>query len=565
METFSSLLNSRSIDLCATPNNNDDAVSAAMMTVNDYLRYTLAAGLMVWSIQVYCWYRKRVRRSKELPFPDIPYAVPNPHWLVGHIKLIGSDIVKGQRRLVVDYAGGDKLVSTGFILNTPTFTTLDAELMNRILMSSSERHGAARHVLHFRRMFGKQTILMQNGAMWRKSRGKIHRALQSYNPQHLQKLLLDASLRVEDCLRQEIQSNPSHQVLCIKALDLFRMAALDVMGLSCFAYDFGCTKHGRFQTVPLLENVTFLQQELTRRAFEQRLSLAAQLYWIPTKLNRQHAKARYQFRQTIKHIISQRRKQPVQSGDTLQFIDYIINHTDNEVNDDELADWLQTTMIGGFDTTAIALASTIYLLCKHPYYQEQCKREAQRVLGDSAKHGTSDFDATVDLPLITACFYEAVRLYPPATVTARNLVRPFEFTLDGKTVTLKENTRILCSFYWINRCEQNFPRPNEFLPTRWVQEKCCGIWEARSTKNEIGGDDVERVKTSFNLSFSTGARNCVGRSLAMRMAPTILATLLRGARFELADENYEIELERCGGNAVAIGGVPLRVFLDTAE
>lgn len=544
--------------------------------------FTILALLALACLRAYLWYLGRVARSKQLPFPSIPYAIPNPHWLLGHLKLLGAGIVDGQRRFAVDYAGGDKLVSTCFMFRMPTFTTLDAELMNRILRVTSERKGPKRHVLHFRRLFGNQTILMQNGSEWKESRARLHRALHSYDLVQLQRLLCEASWRLEKCLHNEISNSPA-KVWKVDAVEFFRMATLDVVGLSVFGHDFGCcnVRESRFHPeVPLLRTTQFLQRELTRRAFEHRLSMFAQFYWLPSPANRKHATERVRFRTMMKRAVQNRRRHPPPNAESRQFIDCILEQTSSSaegaertasMNDDELADWLQTTLIGGFDTTAVALASTVYLLCKHPHLQEECRKEARQAMDSNNKKGRKNecddnggkqVDATNDLPLITACFYEALRLYPPATVTTRNLTRPFEFELDGQKVTLEKDTRIVAPFYWINRAELNFSRPNEFLPTRWAQQRATdGKWERRTPQNDLGGGGVEVGKQSSCLSFSAGARDCVGRSLAMRMAPTMIGALLTTASFELEDKWYEIELERFGGNAVAKGGVPVRVSM----
>lgn len=41
------------------------------------------------------------------------------------------------------------------------------------------------------------------------------------------------------------------------------------------------------------------------------------------------------------------------------------------------------------------------------------------------------------------------------------------------------------------------------------------------------------------LAFSAGARNCVGRNLAVREAVTLLAYLLHKVRFDLVDPSYK--------------------------
>ena len=184
-----------------------------------------------------------------------------------------------------------------------------------------------------------------------------------------------------------------------------------------------------------------------------------------------------------------------------------------------VADWLVTILFGGYDTTALAVGYTLYLLAQFPAHQEHCAHEADRVLSS----GSLSHDSWHQFPYITACLWEALRLYPPATVTARSLERPVTVDLtqeddnddwnqegeeepvtttrtrtttarrvddqsdphspskptttttktnnNKRIVTLPPQTRILCSFYWIHRDGRNFARPLEFLPQRWVQQR----------------------------------------------------------------------------------------------
>jgi cytochrome P450 len=154
--------------------------------------------------------------------------------------------------------------------------------------------------------------------------------------------------------------------------------------------------------------------------------------------------------------------------------------------------------------------------------------------------GKSTLDGSNNLPFINACFWEALRCYPPTTITARNLDRKLVLDMDGKQRVIPKGSRVAFSIYWINRSERNFPRPDEYLPERWVQKE-QGEWVQRTSKND-SGEGVAVGRRSFMLSFSAGARNCVGQPLALRMIPTLLAVLLRSFEFELADPAYELKL-----------------------
>ena len=211
-----------------------------------------------------------------------------------------------------------------------------------------------------------------------------------------------------------------------------------------------------------------------------------------------------------------------------------------------VADWLVTILFGGYDTTALAVGYTLYLLAHFPKDQEHCAQEADRVLSS----GSLSHDSWHQFPYITACLWEALRLYPPATVTARSLERPVTVDLTQENdndwiseeeepvttttrtrttttrvdeprsdmphspsqtttstttttnnkkriVTLPSQTRILCSFYWIHRDRRNFARPLEFLPQRWVQRRKLSPQPPHEPCHNTGGDHNTTTNSSI--------------------------------------------------------------------
>lgn len=323
--------------------------------------------------------------------------------------------------------------------------------------------------------------------------------------------------------------------------------------------------------------------------------------------------------------------------------------TVHNMNDEILSDWMVTILFGGYDTTALAVAYTLYLLAKHSHIQEICAKEAQQVLGCNnfddddddiyinnnqddnnfcsydipKKYINDNIDVQKDCPYIWACVWEALRLYPPVTIVTRNLDRPFSFEMhfndeedekqqqqveeedveeskpnfktttttttnnNSQTITLNTGTRIVCSIYWIHRTEKNFPKPNEYLPQRWVQLKTrqnedsndknetttttttttttignnISDWEERTKENDLYVNDSNMIPVgnrSLHLAFSAGGRNCVGQALGCRMVSTIVTILVRSFYMELQDPNYEITLTRYGANAAPVGGIPMK-------
>lgn len=491
----------------------------------------------------FLWYTKLRRRKQQRPFPDVPYCVPAPHWLLGHLRLLGRDVLEGQRRLCVEHAS-DRGVCTFWTLGTPSVSLLNAKDVKRVFGMSSDRRGNPQVTRHFRRLFGESSLLMLNGKEWKKNREIVHRSLKSSSIPQLNRALLKASRRVAAALANDVGKGS----LQVDALDLSRMAVLDVFGLSCLGFDFHCTSEGTMQPSIIFRQLGFLQSECTRRCYTDRFNVAAQFYSIPTPANRRFAREHRDLRRTLKEIVADRRATSSSPSDDTILLDNLL-HGESAADDDYLADWL-ITMLLGQETSAIGMCYTLFFLAKYPHIQEECRREVAR-----AQH-TDEFDATVQLPFLYACFWEAVRMFPPTTVTARNPTRSFEVEVDGKQLSFPGGTRVVASIYWIHRSEQNFPRPNEYLPERWVHRLADGSWGRRT--ETVGSGEVPAGDWSSNMAFSVGGRNCVGKPLALRMIPTILAQLLLQNRFRLMDDG-SFRLKRFGASAIPDGGLPLVV------
>jgi hypothetical protein len=82
------------------------------------------------------------RRKAQLPFPDVPFTVPEPHWLTGHVALIGNNVIEGQRMICCDHAGDSERICSFYVFGKPVFTVLDADVAPRILIFTSERRNA---------------------------------------------------------------------------------------------------------------------------------------------------------------------------------------------------------------------------------------------------------------------------------------------------------------------------------------------------------------------------------------------------------------------------------------
>ena len=172
---------------------------------------------------------------------------------------------------------------------------------------------------------------------------------------------------------------------------------------------------------------------------------------------------------------------------------------------DEMVDQVAIFFLAGHETSASALAWTLYLLAMYPEWQDRLAEEGQAV--------SDDFASVSKLRLTRDVFREALRLYPPVPMMVRETIQPE--VMRGRTAP--KGSQIVLSPWHLHRHERLWDNPDGFDPTRWTTEN---------------GKTCQR---DAYIPFSAGARVCTGAGFAMVEGPLLLAMMLRRFRFELTD------------------------------
>jgi cytochrome P450 len=192
--------------------------------------------------------------------------------------------------------------------------------------------------------------------------------------------------------------------------------------------------------------------------------------------------------------------------------------SDTGMSDAQLRDEVLTLLFAGHDTTASGLAWAWYLLARHPQVQAALHDEAAAQLAGR----TPEAEDLPHLPLATAVFQEALRLYPPAPGLARRAVAPDE--LQGRPVPA--NAIVMPSQWVIHRHPDYWDEPDQFRPERFLP----GHAHAR-----------ERPKFAY-FPFGGGPRACIGNTFALIEGALVLAGLSRRFEFQPADDRA-VELD----------------------
>jgi cytochrome P450 len=172
------------------------------------------------------------------------------------------------------------------------------------------------------------------------------------------------------------------------------------------------------------------------------------------------------------------------------------------LTDEEIVDQVISLIAAGYHTTSAAMASATLALLTVPQRWDQ----ATASLDDG--EGWRYLDGVVS---------ETLRLYPPAVVSARWVIEPFQFA----GVKIPAGRMLLFSPYVTHRMPELWSDPLQFDPSRW-NPLCPGY---------------RRPAPYEYLPFGGGPHRCLGAELATAELTVLLEQLLRRAtlRLESAD------------------------------
>lgn len=242
------------------------------------------------------------------------------------------------------------------------------------------------------------------------------------------------------------------------------------------------------------------------------------LFWLlpnyekwRTPNRRRAEKAELHLRTVVERIISARQAAPRQEWPT-DLLGMLLAARDEDTGaampDQQVRDELMTFMLAGHETTANALAWTLYLLSTHPEARARLEAEVDEVLdgrvptaGDEAK-----------LEWTAAVVAESMRLYPPAWILERQSLA--EDAWDG--LVIPPGSVVITPPYLIHRNPDHWPNPEGFDPGRFLP-----------------GAAPTRHRLAY-LPFGGGRRQCIGGGFATLEATLLLATITQRARLNLA-------------------------------
>lgn len=176
---------------------------------------------------------------------------------------------------------------------------------------------------------------------------------------------------------------------------------------------------------------------------------------------------------------------------------------------EEMIDQVAIFFLAGHETSAAALAWSLYLLARYPEWQDKLAQEAQIAFEPEKIY----FSTLSKLRHSRSVFREAMRLYPPVPMYVREASCPEHF----RDRDVRKGSQVILSPWHLHRHERLWERPDEFDPGRF---------------DTPAGKECLR---SAYIPFSAGPRVCPGSAFAMAEGPLLLSMLVRAYRFDIVE------------------------------
>ncbi|XP_071975428.1 cytochrome P450 2U1 [Engystomops pustulosus] len=202
------------------------------------------------------------------------------------------------------------------------------------------------------------------------------------------------------------------------------------------------------------------------------------------------------------HIDEEQRAQIESSFDT-EYLFYIIGDL----------------FIAGTDTTTNTLLWSLLYMCHHPDVQEKVQAEIDSVIGRDRPPSLTD---KIQMPFTEATIMEVQRMTVVVPLSVPHMASE-NTVFQGYTIP--KGSVVLANLWAVHRDPKVWEKPNEFNPSRFLDEH------------------GQILKKEAFIPFGIGRRVCMGEQLAKMELFLMFVNLLQSFSFSFASDTFQPSLE----------------------
>ena len=428
-----------------------------------------------------------------------PAAIPHAdgHWLWGSAR----DMARMPHRFPAELAWRHGGLARFRILHRRFVAVAHPDYAAHILVARHERYARSFQYRNQQVVVGKG-LLSTDGDGWLKRR---RQALPAFRTESLQRIVPAAAQATGALLARWEQER--HRSRPVPVVAEMRRLAMAVIGRALLSTDLDEAESAQFGQA-VVDALTLIRERNTSIV---RLPLA-----FPSRHNRRLHETRAILDRYVERHLAERRaglERPDILGALREARD---PDTGEALGHQALLDETKTLFVAGFETTATALAWTLYLLARHPEAAARWHAEVDAVL-NGAVPAWDDLDR---LTWTTQVVNEALRLYPPVYNMARECLE--DDLVDGRAIGRGDVA--LISIYGIHRGDEWWSEPLAFRPERFDASR-------------------DRPQQAF-LPFGIGKHVCIGARFSMIEMKMVLAMIGQRYRLKLASDREVGETAR---------------------
>ena len=394
-----------------------------------------------------------------------------------------------------DLQTGSQPIARMRIAGTKVFYLREPDLIREMLVTLVPNFHKSRGLERAKALLG-EGLLTSEGELHRQQRKLIQPVFHHGN-------LKDIAVIMRERARQRAESWGAGQTLNLN--QEMHALTLTIVGEALFGTEVG-ERSGRVsQLMETVMETFFLFMSPLAPFFE---------FFGHPKLKRA-AKARRELSAIVRTMIDERRKTNQTRKDLLTLLFAAQDpETGLGMSDEQLRDEVMTLFLAGHETTANALAWTIYLLTQHPDIAQRLAAEVCPVGMRSCASAADDLESELgikDDDLLSRVIRESLRLYPPVWAIGRRATQGLRI---GGTEVPKGAIVLACQWA-LHRSDKYFSNPIQFDPDRWMS------------------DDQRALPKYAFFPFGGGPRSCIGEGFAWMELRIVLVEILRRWRFEI--------------------------------
>jgi cytochrome P450 len=390
------------------------------------------------------------------------------------------------------------------LLNSP-------ELIEEVLVKRRDSFIKARPLRAMHRLFGNG-LLTNEGESWRKQRKLAQPAFSAASMEGHSAIVTRRAAEAFDGYtegqRLDVHESMKHLMMTIIAESLF-----------------GADVAEKAAAIGLALEAT-MDQYAARRGLAR---FAPD--WVPLAHTRRYVAGVETLEKFVNAVSSSRKRDAGRPADLMSMLLAARDEDGQPMSDTQLRDEAITLFVGGFDTPALAMSWTWYLLSRNEHASAKLAAEV-----DNALDGRTPSFADVErLQYTQRVIKESMRLYPPAWILSREASE--DTSVGGFAIS--KGTTVMMSPWVTHRDPGLFADSLRFCPDRWLPA------------------EAGKIRRFAYFPFGGGPRVCIGASFAT-METTLLLSML-AQRFQFVVEGNADIVPRASMTLRPRGGVPVRI------